>query len=53
MVRLCSLILLFFISLPAFSAKNAQVYLNMDEQWQPYTGQFKQVLSESFKRLQT
>lgn len=58
MGRILFLAMIFSISLPSLAvkdqtAKDSQIYLDIDEQWQPHSSQFKQVLLESFKRLKS
>ncbi len=51
MVRPFMVILFFLLTSPVLAQQNSQIYIQLDEELQPHTGQFKQILSQSFKRL--
>ena len=53
MGRKITLIIFLLFSHGVLAAKQSQIYINLSEDWQPYAGQFKHVLLESFKRLKT
>ncbi len=51
MVRPFIVILFFLLTSPVLAQQNSQIYIQLDEELQPHAGKFKQILSESFKRL--